>query len=132
LCISWINIGLKTTNMLKCLTREIWTITLIWFLKCCFLLNSTYATAQILCPLNISFTKSFRTHYGPGVDSAHNRNEHHDRFLGVKAAGALGSQFYHFNGPIVLKFGTLNTSAWSDGHCPHAARSHSFVYISTS
>ena len=23
-------------------------------------------------------------------------------------------------------------SAWSDGHCPHAARSHSFVYISTS
>ena len=26
----------------------------------------------------------------------------------------------------------LNPSAWSDGHCPHAARSHSFVYISTS
>ena len=27
---------------------------------------------------------------------------------------------------------TVNPSAWSDGHCPHAARSHSFVYISTS
>ena len=26
----------------------------------------------------------------------------------------------------------LNPSAWSDGHCPHAAHSHSFVYISTS
>ena len=26
----------------------------------------------------------------------------------------------------------FNLSAWSDGHCPHAARSHSFVYISTS
>ena len=26
----------------------------------------------------------------------------------------------------------LSPSAWSDGHCPHAARSHSFVYISTS
>ena len=26
----------------------------------------------------------------------------------------------------------VNPSAWSDGHCPHAARSHSFVYISTS
>ena len=26
----------------------------------------------------------------------------------------------------------LNLSAWSDGHCPHAARSHSFVHISTS
>jgi len=31
--------------------------------------------------------KSFRSHYGPGVDSASNRNEH---FLGVKAASAQG------------------------------------------
>jgi len=27
---------------------------------------------------------------------------------------------------------SVNPSAWSDGHCPHATRSHSFVYISTS
>jgi len=32
--------------------------------------------------------KSFRSHYGPGVDSASNRNEHQENFLGVKAAGA--------------------------------------------
>ena len=32
--------------------------------------------------------KSFRSHYGPGVDSASNRNEYQDCFLGVKAAGA--------------------------------------------
>jgi hypothetical protein len=32
--------------------------------------------------------KSFRSHYGPGVDSASNRNEYHGRFLGVKAACA--------------------------------------------
>ena len=32
--------------------------------------------------------KSFRSHYGPGVDSASNRNEHQEYFLGVKAAGA--------------------------------------------
>jgi hypothetical protein len=32
--------------------------------------------------------KSFRSHYGPGVDSASNRNEYKDYFLGVKAAGA--------------------------------------------
>ena len=32
--------------------------------------------------------KSFRLHYGPGVDSASNRNEYQDYFLGVKAAGA--------------------------------------------
>jgi len=34
--------------------------------------------------------KSFRSHYGPGVDSASNRNEYQENFLGVKAAGALG------------------------------------------
>ena len=32
--------------------------------------------------------KSFRSHYGPGVDSASNRNEYHEYLLGVKAAGA--------------------------------------------
>jgi len=31
-----------------------------------------------------------------------------------------------------FEIGLVNPSAWSDGHCPHAARSHSFVYISTS
>ena len=32
--------------------------------------------------------KSFRSHYGPGVDSASNRNEYQEYFLGVKMAGA--------------------------------------------
>ena len=32
--------------------------------------------------------KSFRSHYGPGVDSNSNRNEYQESFLGVKAAGA--------------------------------------------
>jgi len=32
--------------------------------------------------------KSFRSHYGPGVDSASNRNVYQEYFLGVKAAGA--------------------------------------------
>ena len=32
--------------------------------------------------------KSFPSHYGPGVDSASNRNEYQEYFLGVKAAGA--------------------------------------------
>ena len=31
---------------------------------------------------------SFRSHYGPGVDSASNRNDYQDYFLGVKTAGA--------------------------------------------
>ena len=32
--------------------------------------------------------QSFRSHCGPGVDSASNRNEYQQYFLGVKAAGA--------------------------------------------
>jgi len=32
--------------------------------------------------------KSFLSHYGPGVDSASNRNVYQEYFLGVKAAGA--------------------------------------------
>ena len=31
--------------------------------------------------------KSFRSHYGPGVDSDSDRNEYQEYFLGVKAAG---------------------------------------------
>ena len=32
--------------------------------------------------------KSFRSHYGPGVDSASNINEYQEYFLGVEAASA--------------------------------------------
>ena len=32
--------------------------------------------------------KSFRSHYGPGVDSASKRNEYQEHFPGVKTAGA--------------------------------------------
>jgi len=51
---------------------------------------------------------SFRPHYVPGVDSASNRNEYQEYFLGVKAAGASGWQPYHLHVPIVLKSGSLN------------------------
>ena len=37
---------------------------------------------------NFSLTQFFRPHCGPGVDSACNRNEYEEYFLGVKAAGA--------------------------------------------
>ena len=37
---------------------------------------------------NFSVTLSFRSHYGPVVDSASNINEYQVYFLGMKAAGA--------------------------------------------
>ena len=33
-------------------------------------------------------TKSFRSHYGPGFDSASKRNEYQEYFLRLKTAGA--------------------------------------------
>jgi hypothetical protein len=39
------------------------------------------------CHWIFSLTLSFRPHYDPGVDSASNRNEYQEYFLGVKAAG---------------------------------------------
>ena len=39
-------------------------------------------------PLFFIDIKSFRSHYGPGVDSVSNKNEYQEYFLGVKAAGA--------------------------------------------
>ena len=40
------------------------------------------------CHWNLSLTYYFRSHHGPGVDSASNINEYQEYFLGVKAAGA--------------------------------------------
>jgi hypothetical protein len=40
------------------------------------------------CHWIFPLTRFFRSHYGPGVDSASNRNEYQEYFLGVKAAGA--------------------------------------------
>jgi hypothetical protein len=36
------------------------------------------------CHWNFSLTQSFRQHYGPGIDSVSNRNEHQECFLGGK------------------------------------------------
>jgi hypothetical protein len=40
------------------------------------------------CHWDFPLTLSFRPHYGPGVDSASNRNKYQEYFLGVKVAGA--------------------------------------------
>ena len=57
-------------------------------IKCC----ATNRKVAGSIPANVSGfffdIKSFRSHYGPGVYSASNRNEYQEYFLGVKAAGA--------------------------------------------
>ena len=59
------------------------------WLRCC----ATIRKVAVSIPAGVSGffidVKSFRPHYDPGVDSASNRNECQEYFLGgVKAAGA--------------------------------------------
>ena len=58
-----------------------------WLRRCA---ANRKVAGSILAGVNGFFfdIKSFRSHYGPGVDSASNRNEYQEYFLGVKAAGA--------------------------------------------
>jgi len=42
------------------------------------------------CHQNFLLTQSFRSHYGPEVDTASNRNEYHEYFLGSKDGRCVG------------------------------------------
>ena len=48
---------------------------------------------SLLCHWNFSLTYSFRPHYGPGVDSASNRNEYQEYFLGGKYGRCVGPSY---------------------------------------
>ena len=66
---------------------SVWGAVVAQWLRCC-------ATSQVAGSISADVSgffidiKSFRSHYGPGVDSACNRNEYQEYFLRVKAADA--------------------------------------------
>jgi len=51
-------------------------------------IGSSLVRSQIVSSEFSIDIKSFRSYYDRGVDSASNRNEYQEYFLGVKAAGA--------------------------------------------
>jgi len=57
------------------------------WLRCCSTIRKV--AGSIPAGVNVLFIdiKSFRLHPGPGVDSASNRNDYQEYFLGLKAAG---------------------------------------------
>ena len=80
----------------RCQT-DLWYITTVYatrgtavaqWLRCC----ATNRKVAGSIPAGVSGffidIKSFRSHYGRGVDSASNRNVYQEYFLGLKAAGA--------------------------------------------
>ena len=60
------------------------------------------------CHWNFSLTLSSRSHYGPGVDSASNRNEYQEHFLGVKSGWCVGLTTLPPSCAVVMKSGNLN------------------------
>ena len=52
--------------------------------------------------------KSFRSHYGPGIDSACNRNEYQEHFLGVKADRCVRLTTLPPSYAVVMKSGNFN------------------------
>jgi predicted transcriptional regulator len=53
--------------------------------------------------------KSFQSHYGPGVDSASNRNEYREYFQGVKSGRCVRLTTYHHPVPLSRNLGTLTS-----------------------
>ena len=60
------------------------------------------------CHCNFSLTKSFRSHYGPGVDSASNGNEYQEHFLGGKGGRCVGLTILPTSCAVVMKSRNLN------------------------
>ena len=52
--------------------------------------------------------KSFRSHYGPGVDSASKRNEYQEPFLGSKGGRCVWLTILPQSCAVVMKSGNLN------------------------
>jgi len=60
-----------------------------------------------LVSVDFSLTKSFRSHYGPGVDSASNRNEYREYFLGGEGCRCVRLTILP-SCAVVTKSGNLN------------------------
>ena len=54
--------------------------------------------------------KSFRSHYGPGVDSTSNRNEYQEYFLEVKGGLCVRLKTYHL--PVLLSRNLGTLTSW--------------------
>jgi len=54
-------------------------------------------------------TKSFRSHYGPGVESASNRNGYQEHLLGGKGGRCVKLTTYHHPVPLSRNLGTLTS-----------------------
>jgi len=74
-------------KIIICCNHELGTAVAQW-LRCCATNRKVAGSIPAGVIEKFFDIKSSRSHYGPGVDSAYNRNKYQEHFLGVKAAGA--------------------------------------------
>jgi len=94
--------------------QHIYTAVAQW-LRCCA--TNRKVAGSIPAGVNGFFIdkKSFRSHYGPGVDSASNRNEYQEYFLGGKGGRCVRLTTYYHPVPLSRNLGTL--TSWNPlGH----------------
>ena len=65
-----------------------WVVSVAQWLRCCAIIRKVAGSIPTGVSGFFIDVKSILSHYGPGVDSASNRNEYQEYFLGVKAVGA--------------------------------------------
>jgi len=92
-----------------------WGTAVAQWLRCC-VTNRKFAGS---IPAGVSGffidINSYRSHYDPGVDSASNRNEYQEYFLGIKSGRCVRLTTYHHPVPLSRNLGTL--TSWNPlGH----------------
>ena len=65
-----------------------WNLAVAQWLRCCATIRKVAGSIPAAVSGFFIDIKSFRSHYGPGVDSTSNRNEYQEYFVGLKAAVA--------------------------------------------
>jgi len=83
----YLTTSLHPTRHIMTIALYIWETAVAQWLRYCAT-NRKVAGSIPIGVIGIFDIKSFRSHYGPGINSASNRNEYQEYFLGVKAAGA--------------------------------------------
>jgi len=90
----------RLSNYVRCYTWSGGTRWRSWLRHCA-------TSRKVAGSIPEDVNRSFFPHYVTGVDSASNRNEYQEYFLGVKTAGAEGWKLYNLHLPTVWKFGNL-------------------------
>jgi hypothetical protein len=83
-----------------------------------------------LCHWNFSVTYSYRSHYGPGIDSASNKSEYQAYFLGSKGGGCVRLTTLPPSCAVVMKSANPNFLEPSGPHqACNGTASPLYIYI---